>query len=738
VKTTEPIHIREEIKNCIINNREEASAKIFEDMVLPAPTKNNILSSLLAGHHLLIMGPTGSGKTRLAMQIGNLLSQREGVRDCPLHCYSENTGCPWCDRLSVKETISIKAPERIVRIQGNSEITPEDIIGDLDPVAAMRYGMRSSRAFLPGKALRANHGILVLDFIDRMPEAPMNSLIQAMEGDMIFTSHFDDKIPLDLQIIGTGGTDALEILPITMTDHFDIIELGYIHDKQDEIKATVSQAIFREKDIAVTDVSDTVIEIVRRTRFHNEIKRGVSIRGGIRSLELLNTLPKLDHRSSANIDDLRCALVSSLPHRFELQDFVASIKTQEDVLEEILDEVLGVKEDLQESISKDGLFALAKEIATRTDLKKPLKYGFYDILLKRIHRFPDSELAKYHKRIYDSLYDEIDKGELDQELLEEIEFARKKRDRMRLYKKEMDEKALKIALESLEEIGVLAKQESGGYLLGQKGITCLLEMLFPYVMGKVKFSGYGKHSLGKKSQFGTGRIVGTRKYRLGDSYKNVSIKDSMREAIRNRRRKLTRDDIRINKKDIRSKLFIVLSIDLSGTMAELDKLWYAKETSGAVALSSLGYNDKVGVVSFSNLADNIVEITDNPYEIMSGVIDMELHENAFTNVGYGVRKAKEMLMRYRKSYAARHIILISDGDATAPEPAPDKFAIREALKAASKGITISTVCINQKTANPDLMQRIARIGKGRMYTIDQPENMISSVIDDVAQTRDFL
>ncbi len=738
MKIIEPIQVKNEIKNYIANNREEAETRLFGDMVIPDSTKNDVLSSLLSGHHILIIGPTGSGKTRLAMQVGNLLSSRKGVLKCPLHCYSnDNHGCPWCDRLSIKETIDIEASDRVVRIQGNSEITPEDIIGDLDPVAAMRYGMRSSRSFVPGKALRANHGVLVLDFIDRIPESPMNALIQTMEGDTVFTSHFDDKIPLDLLIVGTGGTDTLAILPVTMTDHFDIIELEYIKDKQDEMGATISQAIFREKDIDVSDVSDNVVEIVRRTRTHDEIKRGVSIRGGIRTLELLNALPRLAGKDSATLDDLRGAVVSTLPHRFELQEFIASIKTPEDLLDEIVDDVLGTGEKIQEAISKDGLLALAKEIATKTEIKKPLKYGFYDILLKRIHRFPESELAKYHKRIYDSLYDDIDEGDLDQELLEEIEFARKQRERMRLYKKELDQKALEIALESLEDMGVLAKQNDG-YLLGQKGITCLLEMLFPYVMGKVRFSGYGRHSLGKKSAFGTGRIVGTRKYRLGDSYKNVSIKDTIREAIRNRRRRLTRDDIRINKKDIRSKLFIVLAIDLSGTMAELDKLWYAKETSGAVALSSLTYNDKVGVVSFSNLADDIVEITDNPYKIMSGVVDMELHENAFTNIGYGVRKAKEMLMRYRKSYAARHIILISDGDATAPEPAPDKFAIREALKTARKGITISTVCINQRTANPDLMQRIARIGKGRMYTIDKPGEMASQVLDDVSQVKGIL
>ncbi|MBI4620349.1 MAG: hypothetical protein HY739_09340, partial [Desulfobacterales bacterium] len=80
--------------------------------------------------------------------------------------------------------------------------------------------------------------------------------------------------------------------------------------------------------------------------------------------------------------------------------------------------------------------------------------------------------------------------------------------------------------------------------------------------------------------------------------------------------------------------------------------------------------------------------------------------------------------------ANQHIILISDGDATAPHPSPEKYAIREAIKTARKGITISCVCINEESANPQIMKKISRIGKGRIYMIGEAGDITSALMEE--------
>jgi len=78
----------------------------------------------------------------------------------------------------------------------------------------------------------------------------------------------------------------------------------------------------------------------------------------------------------------------------------------------------------------------------------------------------------------------------------------------------------------------------------------------------------------------------------------------------------------------------------------------------------------------------------------------------------------------------QHIILVSDGDATAPHPSPARFAIQEAAKTIRKGITISCICINEENADPDLMHRIARIGRGRMTVIENTKGIRDAFVEE--------
>ena len=182
---------------------------------------------------------------------------------------------------------------------------------------------------------------------------------------------------------------------------------------------------------------------------------------------------------------------------------------------------------------------------------------------------------------------------------------------------------------------------------------------------------------------------------------------------------ITREDIRVAVKDIHSRMDIILVLDLSGTMQQLEKLWCAKESAIALALAATRYGDRVGLVTFSNRAEVAVDLTRSVYRLTRRAIDLELHENAFTNIGHGLFKAYQLFSRRLKGDTSQHIILISDGDATAPYPSPQRYALRQVAQIVRKGITISCICINEETADPDLMGKIARIGKGRLYLVEQ-------------------
>ena len=716
----------------------EFAQRIFNGFHVSNQVQEALLTSLYTGHHILIFGPPGCGKTTLANRVAGFLDAIEVVSGCPVNCLPENADCPWCNEAKAEGQLltsqTVPGSARVKRVQGSGGLVPEDLIGDIDPERAFTRGIHHIGAFVPGKLLRANRGVLLVDFIDRIPDKVLNMIIYALQGGSISIGAYEDRINLDTLVVGTGSMRALHYLPLELIDYFDVITLDYVTDAETEKRVILGNV---SEGSSFLEVPDMALDIVNRTRMHTEVQRGVSTRGAIKYVELLASANATPIGETEIV--LRTAARVSLPHRIEPTVESDTANKREKIIEEILDDVLGTRDAREDVIglSKTDILALVEEIAREDKFRKPLKYGAFDLLLRRLQRFPESRIAQAHREAMQRLlefYPERYKADnVTQELLVEIEQVRKEQKRLSGLAMKLEEDALHETLGLFEQHDILARNRTG-WELSQRGLTLLLEKLMPKSEGKSHLYGYGKHSTGKKSIVGEGKIVGTRQFRFGDRYRDISLKDTLREAIRNHRSEVTREDIRVTVKDIRSKMDIVLALDLSGTMQQLEKLWYAKESAIALALAAMRYGDRVGIVTFSNLADVVVDITDRIYALTRQVINLELHENAFTNIGYGILKANQLFARRPKGDASQHIILVSDGDATAPHPSPQRYALKQAAHAARKGITVSCICINEDSADPELMRRIAQIGKGRIYLIGS-ECLAGTLREETLQLR---
>jgi len=307
-------------------------------------TKRDVLSAILAGRHIIIKGYPGVGKTTLARTIAGILPSVKAVEGCPYHCDPERPVCPLCCSREGKATVNkVTGAERFIRVQGSPDLQAEDLLGDIDPVKAMKYGPTDPRAFTPGKLLKANRGVLFFDELNRCPERLQNALLQVLEEGVATLGGYDVDYPARFILIATMNPSeyvGTEKLSEVLLDRFDTTTMTYPATVKDE-RTIVQERGKSVEGIAVPDdLLALMIAIVRATRDHKDIERPAGVRASIGLYERAQTNAMLQGRDTVIQQDVLDVVESVLAHRIHLSGRVSHVKSPEEILRDIVDTAL--------------------------------------------------------------------------------------------------------------------------------------------------------------------------------------------------------------------------------------------------------------------------------------------------------------------------------------------------------------------------------------------------------------
>ena len=321
--------LSEQLKEVFLKNKDS-----FTDILGQEEAKQGLKSALLMNRHIIIVGAPGIGKTTLAKNIAKLLPDIEVVEGCSYHCSLSNPVCPSCMQSKKHKTTKLEGTKRFIRIQGSPDLTVEDLLGDIDPIKALKFGPLSLEAFTPGKIFKANNGILFFDELNRCPEKLQNALLQVLEERKATIGSYDVDFDINFIFIGTMNPEdtSTEKLSDVLLDRFDVIYMEYPESIETEKK------IVMMKGKKLANVSDELLNLmtyfIRLLRQNEKLEKKPSVRASIGLYERSQSNALLKGRKNVQFEDIKDVVISVLSHRIRLKPSVRYLESIENYINE--------------------------------------------------------------------------------------------------------------------------------------------------------------------------------------------------------------------------------------------------------------------------------------------------------------------------------------------------------------------------------------------------------------------
>ncbi|HLC98944.1 MAG TPA: VWA domain-containing protein [Candidatus Nanoarchaeia archaeon] len=277
---------------------------------------------------------------------------------------------------------------------------------------------------------------------------------------------------------------------------------------------------------------------------------------------------------------------------------------------------------------------------------------------------------------------------------------------------------LKTRLKELSDDGIVDRK----FNITEKGIELASLVMYTEELDNIIPKGFAGERMHKRqSHYGSKEDI--KEYRKGNRYKDIAVKRSIKTAIRRGHTELVPEDLRVFERQSKGQVNIIYALDASGSMKG-KKIGSCKKAGIALAYKAVSNKDKVGLIVFGEEIKAQVEPTNDFTKLLKEIVKITASKK--TDIVGTIKKAIEM---FPSDNSTKHLILLSDAMPTAGKD-PEKETIEAAGVAANADITISIIGINLNNKGEELAKKIVEIGRGRLYSIRNLDEVDKIVLED--------